>query len=113
MPLSSPSDWTLDNHFETDQGHIRWTRLGESGDPIVLVHGTPYSSYLWRDIAVALANSRRVFVFDHLGYGQSDKLEGQDLTIAAQARRFAALLDHWQLTAASVVANDIGGAITL
>jgi hypothetical protein len=31
--------------FETDQGVVRWARLGEGGDPIVLVHGTPYSSF--------------------------------------------------------------------
>jgi pimeloyl-ACP methyl ester carboxylesterase len=50
-------------------------------------------------------------VFDHLGYGRSDQREGQDLTLAAQARRFAALLGHWGLDEPSVVANDIGGAI--
>lgn len=105
--------WDLDETFDTAEGRIRWRRLGDAGAPIVLVHGTPYSSFLWRDIAPALAHTRRVFVFDHLGYGQSDKQDGQDLTLAAQARRFAALLSHWELDEPSVVANDIGGAITL
>ena len=54
-----------------------------------------------------------MFVFDHLGYGQSDMRDGQDLTIAAQARRLAELLHHWHLGPVSVAANDIGGAITL
>lgn len=105
--------WTLDHAFNTPEGRVRWRQLGEAGAPIVLVHGTPYSSLLWRDIAPALAHTRRVFVFDHLGYGQSDKHDGQDLTLAAQGRRFAALLSHWDLDDPSVVANDIGGAITL
>jgi pimeloyl-ACP methyl ester carboxylesterase len=105
--------WTLDQGFNTAEGQIRWRRLGEAGAPIVLVHGTPYSSFLWRDIAPALAHTRRVFVFDHLGYGQSEQCDGQDLTLAAQARRFAALLSHWGIDRPSVVANDIGGAITL
>ncbi|MEJ8672641.1 alpha/beta fold hydrolase [Streptomyces sp. MS1.AVA.1] len=69
-----------------------------SGDPVVLVHGTPYSSFLWRDIAPALARTRTVFVFDHLGFGQSDQREGQDLSLAAHARNFARLLDHWELS---------------
>ena len=59
---------------------------------------------------------RTVYVFDHLGYGRSDQAEGQDLTLAAQARRFAGLLQHWGLDTAagpSVVANDIGGAVVL
>ena len=80
----------------------------------MLVHGTPYSSFLWRDVAPALARAgRRVYVFDHLGYGQSDKRDGQDLTLAAQARNFAALLRRWDLDRPGVVACDIGGAIVL
>jgi pimeloyl-ACP methyl ester carboxylesterase len=106
-------EWELPERFETDDGVVRWSRLGDRGAPMVLVHGTPYSSYLWRDIAPALARSRTVYVFDHLGYGQSDKHEGQDLTLAAQARRFTRLLAHWGLEEPSVVANDIGGAIVL
>jgi pimeloyl-ACP methyl ester carboxylesterase len=105
-------NWTLDEELETPDGTVRWAAFG-SGDPIVLVHGTPYSSFLWRDVAPALALTRRVYVFDHLGFGQSDQREGQDLTIAAQARVLAGLLDHWQLSRPSLVAHDIGGAITL
>ncbi|MBE7190591.1 alpha/beta hydrolase [Jatrophihabitans endophyticus] len=105
--------WQLDQTVDLPDGTVRWCMWGDEGDSIVLVHGTPYSSYLWRDIAPALARSRRVFVFDHLGYGQSDKRDGQDLTIAAQARNFVQLLAHWGLEQPSVVANDIGGAIVL
>ena len=105
--------WTLSEEFETDGGVIRWARIGNRRDPIVLVHGTPYSSLLWRDIAPALALKHTVFVFDHLGYGQSDQREDQDLTLAAQARRFVELLAHWEISGPSVVANDIGGAIVL
>ncbi|MFD4027223.1 alpha/beta fold hydrolase [Streptomyces sp. NPDC058576] len=104
--------WTLDEEFETPQGVVRWAVLG-SGDPIVLVHGTPYSSFLWRDIAPALARTRTVFVFDHLGFGQSEQREDQDLSLAAHARNFARLLEHWKLNCPSVVAHDIGGAVAL
>jgi pimeloyl-ACP methyl ester carboxylesterase len=105
-------NWTLSEVFETPDGNVRWSRMG-SGDPVVLLHGTPYSSFLWRDIAPALARTRTVFVFDHLGFGQSDKHEGQDLSLAAHARNFARLLDHWELSSPSVVAHDIGGAVAL
>lgn len=105
-------NWTLGEEFETPEGMVRWKILG-SGDPVVLVHGTPYSSFLWRDIAPALARTRTVFVFDHLGFGQSDQREGQDLSLAAHARNFARLLDHWELSCPSVVAHDIGGAVAL
>jgi pimeloyl-ACP methyl ester carboxylesterase len=105
--------WTLRETAELADGVVRWASFGE-GPPIVLVHGTPYSSYLWRDVALALArHGRHVYVFDHLGYGQSDKHEGQDLTLAAQGRNFAELLRRWNLRQPSVVACDIGGAIVL
>jgi pimeloyl-ACP methyl ester carboxylesterase len=106
-------NWILSRSTELAGGTVRWESLGE-GPPIVLVHGTPYSSFLWRDVAVALARSgRRVYVFDHLGYGQSDRREVQDLTLAAQGRNFAELLRQWNLQCPSVVACDIGGAIVL
>ncbi|WP_432082839.1 alpha/beta fold hydrolase [Streptomyces sp. WAC 04229] len=106
------ADWTLAEEFETPAGVVRWGTLG-SGDPLVLVHGTPYSSFLWRDIAPALARTRKVFFFDHLGFGQSEQREGQDLSLAAHSERFAQLLGHWGLSHPSVVAHDIGGAVAL
>ena len=105
--------WTLRHSTELADGTVRWDSFGD-GPPVVLVHGTPYSSFLWHDIAPALARrGRRVYVFDHLGYGQSDKHEGQDLTLAAQGRNLAELLAEWKLDRPSVVACDIGGAIAL
>ncbi|MGW0854814.1 alpha/beta fold hydrolase [Streptomyces sp. NPDC002690] len=110
-------EWELGEEFGTPDGVMRWRRFGDGGPtgdaPLVLVHGTPYSSFLWRDIAPALARTRTVFVFDHLGFGRSEQREGQDLGLAAHARRFAALLDHWGLSSPSVVAHDIGGAVAL
>ncbi len=79
----------------------------------MLVHGTPYSSSLWRDIARALSRRRRVYVFDHLGYGQSDKHEGQDLAFAPRGRNFAEILRRWDLERPSGVACGTGGAIAL
>ena len=87
-------DWQVGEEFTADDGVVRWASFG-SGEPMVLLHGTPFSSFIWRDIALALANTRRVYVWDMLGFGQSDKHEGQDVSLAAQGRIFAALLGHW------------------
>lgn len=105
--------WTLNESDELADGVVRWQVFG-SGAPLVLVHGMPYSSFLWRDVAAGLSRrGRQVFVFDLLGYGQSDKHAGQDLTLAAQGRNFAELLRRWGLDHPSVVACDIGGAVVL
>ncbi len=39
------------------------------GEPVVLLHGTPFSSFIWREIAPALARDHQVFTFDLPGYG--------------------------------------------
>ncbi|MEH6591955.1 MAG: haloalkane dehalogenase [Halioglobus sp.] len=52
-----------------------------SGDPIVLLHGNPTSSYLWRNVVPELVAKGRVIVPDLIGQGDSEKLpasEGAD-----------------------------------
>ena len=44
------------------------------GDPIVLLHGNPTSSYLWRNVIPHLTSKGRVIVPDLMGMGDSDKL---------------------------------------
>lgn len=49
-----------------------------SGAPIVLLHGNPTSSYLWRDVIPHLAGSGRVIAPDLIGHGDSDKLPASE-----------------------------------
>ncbi len=59
---------------------IAYVEEGE-GDPIVLLHGNPTSSFLWRNVVPELVNSGRVIVPDLIGQGDSEKLpasEGAD-----------------------------------
>lgn len=46
---------------------------GDSGPPIVLVHGFGASAYHWRYNIIELAKKHRVFAVDLLGFGWSDK----------------------------------------
>ncbi|MFE1009726.1 alpha/beta fold hydrolase [Streptomyces sp. NPDC058794] len=108
------STWPLPETFAGSTGAVRWNRLGEAGrQPLVLLHGTPFSSYVWRAVARSLARDHQVFVWDMPGYGMSDKFPGQDVSLAAQGRVFTELLDHWGLAEPVVVAHDFGGAVAL
>ena len=49
-----------------------------SGDPIVLLHGNPTSSFLWRNVIPELVESGRVIVPDLIGQGDSEKLPESD-----------------------------------
>jgi pimeloyl-ACP methyl ester carboxylesterase len=107
-------DWRLTETYRSSSGEVRWERLGEPGrDPVVLLHGTPFSSYVWRGIARALAAEHEVLVWDMPGYGASEMADGQDVSLAAQARVFTELLEHWALSEPIVVAHDVGGAVAL
>ena len=48
------------------------------GDPIVLLHGNPTSSYLWRNVIPELAPLGRVIAPDLIGHGDSDKMPLSD-----------------------------------
>ena len=55
-------------------GHeMAYVEVGE-GDPIVLLHGNPTSSYLWRNVIPHLRPLGRCIAPDLMGMGDSDKL---------------------------------------
>jgi pimeloyl-ACP methyl ester carboxylesterase len=110
--VSRVGDWVLRQRFESGAGEIAWDRLGE-GPPVVLVHGTPWSSWGWRRLAPMLAERFSVHVFDLLGFGASEKRAEQDVSLAAHGQRLAALLDFWRLERPAIIAHDIGGAAAL
>src|SRR5262249_11675883 len=52
---------------------MEYVEVGE-GDPIVLLHGNPTSSYLWRNVLPHLQSLGRCIAPDLIGMGDSDKL---------------------------------------
>ena len=104
--------WTLSKTFDFHGQEVRYDVQGE-GEPIVLVHGTPWSSFCWRNLIPYLAKSWKVHYFDLLGYGQSEKRDAQDVSLAVQNELLAALIEHWQLDSPTIIAHDFGGVTTL
>lgn len=58
---------------------IAFVDVGE-GDPVVLLHGNPTSSYLWRNVIPHLKSLGRVIVPDLIGQGDSEKLPSSEGT---------------------------------
>ena len=102
--------------FTTVNGRrLAHVEMGQ-GVPIVLLHGNPTSSYLWRDVMPPLAGLGRVIAPDLIGHGDSDKLpasqgpgryrlEGTYDLLAAQ---LAALIGDQPVT---LVLHDWGSAL--
>jgi 3-hydroxyisobutyrate dehydrogenase-like beta-hydroxyacid dehydrogenase/pimeloyl-ACP methyl ester carboxylesterase len=112
MIIEPSEPWSLERRWRSEAGVVAYDVLG-SGEPVVLVHGTPSSSYLWRHVARALARSHTVHLYDLPGYGSSEMSEGQDVSLGAQGRVLRSLLEHWGLKRPTIVAHDFGGATTL
>jgi haloalkane dehalogenase len=86
-----------------------------SGDPIVLLHGNPTSSYLWRNVIPHLEGLGRCIAPDLIGMGDSEKLEpsGPDRYTFAEHRRYLdALLDALGVRErVTLVVHDWGSAL--
>ncbi len=119
----SDTDWTFGGAwpyapkwFDTPEGRLHYIDEGpRDGVPIVMVHGNPTWSYLYRRfIAAVTAQGFRAIAMDHLGFGRSDKPDRVgDYAIPKHADRCEALLESLDLTGAIIVVQDWGGPIGL
>ncbi|MFC5382067.1 alpha/beta fold hydrolase [Aquipuribacter nitratireducens] len=94
---------------------LRWLEQpaseDRSGVPVVLVHGIPTSSALWRHV-VPLLPGLGVLVPEMTGYGDSIPAgAGRDIGLAAQADRLLAWLDGRGVREAVLVGHDLGGGV--
>ncbi|WP_434624953.1 alpha/beta hydrolase [Pseudomonas sp. Z1-29] len=103
--------WPLDQVYDFNGHSIRYAIHGD-GPPLLFVHGTPFSSYVWHRIAPLFFATHKVHYFDLLGYGQSAQPDA-DVSLGVQNRLLARLLEHWKLDCPDVIAHDFGGATAL
>jgi pimeloyl-ACP methyl ester carboxylesterase len=105
------SKWNLSNTFEFEGRHVKYDVKG-AGDPLILVHGTPWSSFNLRHLIRDLSRYFTVYYFDLLGYGESDKSEA-DVSLGIQNKLLEALINHWDLELPFIVGHDFGGTTVL
>lgn len=105
------SDWQLPHRYDFHGRDVRYGIVG-AGPALVIVHGTPWSSFNLRHLIKGLSARFTVHFYDLIGYGQSDKAAG-DVSLAVQNKLLDELLRHWQLEKPLVVGHDFGGATLL
>ncbi len=106
------AEWALGRRVELSGREIAWDVFGD-GPPVILLHGTPTWSYLWRKVVPTLARSFSVYVFDLPGYGNSPAPRDREISIRTHASTLVDLLDYWDLRTPAAVGHDIGGAALL
>lgn len=102
-------------HYREVDG-LRLAHLDEGdGHPVVLLHGEPTWSYLWRDTMRPLLDAGfRTIVPDHAGFGRSDKpTEVGWYTYDRHVALTTELLERLDLRDATLVVHDWGGPIGL
>lgn len=85
-----------------------------AGDPVVMLHGNPTWSFYYRNLVLALRESHRCIVPDHIGCGLSDKPPESryDYSLKSRIDDLEALLDHLGLMDnLTLVLHDWGGMI--
>ncbi len=102
----------LPNTALVEGNAVRWGKIGK-GPALVAIHGTPFSSQVWRRVVPHIASHRTVYYFDLVGYGQSEQRVGQDVSLGVQNKVLQALFQEWGLERPDVLAHDFGGATAL
>jgi len=98
-------------HYSTAPGfEMHYVDEG-SGEPVILIHGEPTWSYLYRSFIPRLARHFRVIAPDNMGFGKSHTPADGDFTLQRHAANLASLIEELDLRDITLVMQDWGGPI--
>ena len=98
---------------DADGLRLAYRELGE-GPPVLLLHGWPTSSHLWRDVMPAVADAgRRAVALDLPGYGGSSKPPDASYDFAMYDAALDGFLAALGIETTALAVHDVGGPIGL
>jgi haloalkane dehalogenase len=113
IKLSDIDDFPVTfKNIEIEGHRINFVDEG-SGQTILMLHGNPTWSYLYRHIIADLKTDFRCVAPDLLGYGLSDKPPDADYSMEAHVRRLDEFVRKLDLKDITLVCQDWGGIIGL
>lgn len=112
--LDLGAEYPFSPHFiETPMGAMHYVDEG-SGAPVVMLHGNPTWSFLYREFIKDLSTTHRAIAPDHIGFGLSDKPTAVDAySLRAHIDNFERLLVALDLQGVTLIVQDWGGPIGL
>ncbi len=117
MTSSTPQPKSHPTYYRTATVNSRKVFYREAGDPasptIVLLHGLPTSSQMFRELIPALAGHFHLIAPDYIGFGHSDAPSRSDFeyTFDNLAAHVRGLLDQLGLTSYILYMQDYGGPV--
>jgi len=100
------------HHITINNLRIHYTEAG-SGPPVLLIHGFPTSSHLWRNVIPELAKTHRAIAIDLPGYGLSDKPLDVNYDFVFYEEVLEGFLDALDIHDTALAVHDLGGPIGL
>lgn len=99
--------------FQSSDGKIKFIDEGV-GEVILLLHGIPTSSWLYRKMIKALVEKgHRVIIPDMLGFGNSDNPNGYEIYSSKEhSKRIIELMDSLKIKTWNHLMHDAGGLWT-
>ncbi|MCS7075852.1 MAG: alpha/beta hydrolase [Bacteroidia bacterium] len=93
---------------------IRYFSLGNTGEPIILLHGFCEHAGIWADFAQKLAPHHYIVAMDLLGHTPYATVPDKTtFTIDDMADRVVLLLEHLNIPSATVIGHSMGGYVAL
>jgi haloalkane dehalogenase len=103
----------FDSHFaEIDGNVVHYVDVGE-GPTLLLYHGNPTWSFLYRDLIIRWRDRFRCVAFDYPGMGLSSAAPAYGYTAAEHADVAEAFVEQLDLTGITPMVQDWGGPIGL
>jgi pimeloyl-ACP methyl ester carboxylesterase len=97
---------------QVDGLRLGYRELG-AGPPVLLLHGWPTSSFLWREVMEPIARANRVVALDLPGFGASDKPLGIRYSFEFFSRALDLFLAHLNIDQLGMAVHDLGGPVGL
>ncbi|MFC1835166.1 alpha/beta fold hydrolase [Thermodesulfobacteriota bacterium] len=100
-------------YFEVNAGRLHYVDEGSGDHALLMVHGNPSWSFIYRHLIKGLCSEYRCIAVDHIGFGLSDKPEDWSYLPEEHARNLDALMEHLNPKNVTMVVQDWGGPIGL
>jgi pimeloyl-ACP methyl ester carboxylesterase len=103
----------MTDYLQIDNQRIAYTITGSPANPpIIFVHGLMSHRGVWAGTIAALQENFYCIAFDLPGFGDSDKPQAGNYTIAKQAERVLQVADYFGIDQFIVVGHSMGGQIS-
>lgn len=90
---------------------LNYKKLGDSGSPIIILHGLLGSLDNWQTIARQLSATHQVYIVDQRNHGRSPHTEEMNYEVLAQD--IVEFCAQHQLTKVSLIGHSMGGKVAM